>query len=79
MLGTLEVLQRGAKRETSVKYLKRTKGCSSKKATWPTAQMKCLYTSAQSMGNKQELEATMLLESYNLADIPETLWDQSRD
>ena len=77
MLGTLEVVQRGAKRETSVKYLKRTKGCSSKKVTWPTAQMKCLYTSAQSMGSmgskQEELEATVLLESYNLVAIPETL------
>lgn len=52
--------------------------CSSKKVTHPTAQLKCLYTNACSMGNKQEeLEATMLLESYNLVAITETWWDKS--
>jgi len=50
-----------------VKYPKGNKGCSSKKVTQPTVQMKCLYTNAHNMGNKQEeLEATMLLESYDL-------------
>jgi len=44
-------------------------GCSSK-VTQLTAQMKCLYTNAHSKGNKQEeLEATMLLESYYLAAL----------
>ena len=34
----------------------------------------------QSMGNKQEeLEATMLLESYDLVVITETWWDKSID
>ncbi|KAK4807116.1 hypothetical protein QYF61_018457, partial [Mycteria americana] len=48
--------------------------------TRPTAQLKCLYTNACSMGNKQEeLEATMLLESYNLVAITETWWDESHD
>jgi len=41
--------------------------------TKPTAQMKCLYTNACSMGNTQEeLEATMLLESYDLIALTET-------
>ena len=32
------------------------------------------------MGNKQEeLEATMLLESYNVVAITETWWDESHD
>ena len=44
----------GANRETPVKYLKRMKGCSSMKVTYPTAQLKYLYTSAYSVGNKQE-------------------------
>ncbi|GAB0203436.1 hypothetical protein GRJ2_002809200 [Grus japonensis] len=76
--GAPEVI--GANRETLVKYLKGIKGCSSKKVTWPTAQLKCLYTNAHSMGNKQEeLEATVLLESYDLVAITETWWDKSHD
>ena len=70
----------GANRETAVKYLKGIKGCSSKKVTRPTAQLKCLYTNARSMGNKQEeLEATMLLEIYDPVAITETWWDESHD
>ncbi|PKU36737.1 nipped-b-like protein [Limosa lapponica baueri] len=43
-----------------------------------TAQLKCLYTNARSTGNKQEeLEATMLLESYDIVAITETWWDES--
>ena len=54
--------------------------CSSKKVTQTTAQLKCLYTNACSMGNKQEeLEATVPLESYNLVAITETWWDKSHD
>jgi len=63
-----------------VKYLKGIKECSSKKVTRPTAQLKYLYTNAHSMGNKQEeLEATVLLESYDLVSITETWWDQCHD
>jgi len=63
---------------TPLKYLKGIKGCSSKKATRPTAQLKCLYTNARSRGNQQEqLEATVLLESYNLIVVSETQWDES--
>jgi len=63
-----------------VKHPKGNKWCSSKKVTRPTAQMKCLYTNACSMGNKkEELEATMLLESYDLIAIIETWWDESHD
>ena len=41
---------------------------------------KCLYTNACSMSNKQEeLEATVLLESYDLVAIPETWWEESHD
>jgi len=68
----------GANRKASVKHPKGRKGCSSVNVTWPTAQMKCLYTNARSMGNKQEeLEATMLLESYNLITLTESWWDES--
>ena len=70
----------GANRETPGKCLKGIKGCSSKKVTWPTAQLKCHYTNTCSMGNKQEeLEATVLLESYHLVAITETWWDESHD
>jgi len=70
----------GANKEASVKNLKGNKGCSSVKVTWPTAQMKCLYTNTHSMGNKQEeLEATVLLESHNLIALIETWWDESHD
>jgi len=56
-----------------VQHLNGIKGCSSKKATQLTAQLKCLYVSAHSMGKKQEeLEATVLLESYDLIAITET-------
>ncbi|KAK4831181.1 LOW QUALITY PROTEIN: hypothetical protein QYF61_015913 [Mycteria americana] len=48
----------GAQRETPMKCLKARMGCSSMKETRTTAQLKCLYTNAHSMGNKQEeLEA----------------------
>ena len=50
--GAPEIIE--ANRETPVKYLKGIDGCSSKKVTWLTAQLKYLYTSAYSVGNKQE-------------------------
>jgi len=63
-----------------VKHPKGNKGCSSVKVTWPTAHMKCLYMKVCSTGNKQEeLEATVLLESYNLFALTETWWDESYD
>ena len=70
----------GGSRETPVQYLRGIQVCSSKKVTRPTAQLKCLYTDARSMGNKQEeLEATVLLEHYDLAAVPETWWDECHD
>ncbi|KAM6317647.1 LOW QUALITY PROTEIN: forkhead box protein J1-like [Podargus strigoides] len=63
-----------------MKHLGGIKGCLSKKVTWPPAQLKCLYTSPRSTGSKQEeLEATVLLESYNIVAIPGTSWDESHD
>jgi len=70
----------GANKKIPMKHLKGKKGCSAMKVRRPTAQMKCLYTNACSMGNKQEeLEAIVLLESYNLIAITETWWDESHD
>jgi len=44
------------------------------------AQLKCIYTNAHGMGNKQEeLEAIVQHDSYNLAAITETWWDDSYD
>jgi len=44
------------------------------------AQLKCLYTIAHSMSNKQEeLEAIVQQDSYDLVDITETWWDDSYD
>lgn len=40
-------------RETPVKYLTGIKECFSRKMTRPTAQLRCLYTKAGSMGNRQ--------------------------
>ncbi|KAK4831206.1 hypothetical protein QYF61_016043 [Mycteria americana] len=61
-----------------VKRLKAHKGCSSMKETRTTAQLKCLYTNARSMGNKQEeLEAIVHQENYDMVAIMETWWDDS--
>ncbi|KAK4825246.1 hypothetical protein QYF61_025645, partial [Mycteria americana] len=63
-----------------VKRLKAHKGCSSMKETRTTAQLKCLYTNARSMGNKQEeLEAIVHQENYVMVAITETWWDDSHN
>lgn len=41
--------------------------------------LKCLYTNACCMGNKQELEICVRSQGYNLIAIAETWWDSSRD
>ena len=44
------------------------------------AQLKCVYTNARSMGNKQEeLEAIVWQASHDLVAIMETWWDHSHD
>ena len=44
------------------------------------AQLKCIYTNAHSMGNKQEeLEVIMRQAGYDLVAITETWWDHSPD
>jgi len=44
------------------------------------AQLKCIYTSAGSMGNKQEeLEDIVQQDSYDLVVIIEMWWDDSHD
>ena len=53
---------------------------SSDKAMRPIAKLKCLYTNAHSMGNKQEeLEAVVQLGKYDLIAIMETWWDESHN
>jgi len=45
-----------------------------------TAQLKCIYTNAYRMGNKQEeLEAIVQQGSYDLVAITEIWWDDSHD
>jgi len=40
-----------------------------------TAHLKCIYSNARSMGNKQEeLEAIVQQDSYDLVAITETFW-----
>ena len=50
------------------------------KETRTTAELKCLYTNACSMGNKQgELEAIVQQENYYMVAITETCWDDSHN
>ena len=45
-----------------------------------TAQLKCIYTNACSMGNKpDELEAIVQQDGYDLVAITEAWWDSSHD
>ena len=45
-----------------------------------TAQLKCVFTNARSVGNKQEeLEDIVGQDSYDLVAITETWWDDSHD
>ncbi|KAK4830584.1 hypothetical protein QYF61_011819 [Mycteria americana] len=51
-----------------------------KKVTGSIAQLKCLYTNARSMGNKQEeLEGIVQQENYDIVAITETWWDDSHN
>ena len=46
----------------------------------PIAKLKCLYTSARSMGNKQEELETMAQQGkYDLIAITEIWWDESHN
>ena len=64
--GSTEAIGKG-NREAEGKYSEGLKELSSKKATRPTAQLKCLYMNAHSSGNKQEeLEATIVLDNYDI-------------
>ncbi|CAM4502766.1 unnamed protein product [Lepidochelys kempii] len=45
-----------------------------------TGYLKCLYTNAQSLGNKQgELEVLVMSRNYDMIGITETWWDNSHD
>ncbi|GAB0208671.1 hypothetical protein GRJ2_003332800 [Grus japonensis] len=44
------------------------------------AQLKCIYTNAHSMGNKQEhLETIVQQENYDIVAVTETWWDDSHN
>ena len=50
------------------------------KSVGTSAHLKCMYTNAHSMGNKQEeLEAVMKQENSDVVAITETWWDVSHD
>ena len=52
----------------------------SSKVVCQKAQLKCLYTHAHSIGNKQEeLETVMCLENYSPAAMTEMWWDDSHN
>ena len=58
---------------TKGKYFKEIKKLSSRKLKRPTAQLMCLYTSTHNLRNKLEkLEATVLLENYDVVAVTET-------
>lgn len=56
-------------RKTEGKHCRGIKELSSKKVTRPGAQLKCLYANIHRLGNKPELEATVLLENHNAIAI----------
>lgn len=64
-------------------HSKGVSGCGESSDTPPgehggsTASLKCLYTNAQSWGNKQELQIYAWSESHNLTAVSETWWDSS--
>jgi len=59
--------------ENQGKCLKRIKELSFKEVIRAAAQLKCLYTNAYSLGNKQEeLEATVLLENHDIVVVTKT-------
>jgi len=63
----------GINRETPVNCLKGIRTSFSKKGMWPIVQLKCLYTSASKVGNKEEqLVATAQMKNYDLIAITET-------
>ncbi|KAK4827657.1 hypothetical protein QYF61_020429 [Mycteria americana] len=53
---------------------------SPEKVAGSVAQLKCIYTNARSMGNKQEeLEAIVQQENYGIVAIMKTWWDDSHN
>lgn len=62
----------GSNRKIPVNFPKGIRNSSSKKVTWLTAHMKCLYTNTHSMGNQQEeLETIEQLGNSDLIAITE--------
>ncbi|GAB0195784.1 hypothetical protein GRJ2_002043700 [Grus japonensis] len=70
----------GTNRETLGEYIKRIPAAPANKSASSGTKLKCLYTNARSMGNKQEeLETCARLQGYDLIGITETWWDRSYD
>ncbi|KAK4824014.1 hypothetical protein QYF61_009605 [Mycteria americana] len=57
-----------------------TRAFPSKKGTGSIAQLKCIYTNACSMGNKEEeLEAIVQQKNYDIVAVTETWWGDSHN
>ncbi|GAB0182786.1 hypothetical protein GRJ2_000743900 [Grus japonensis] len=62
------------------RYIKRIPATPANKSASLGAQPKCLYTNAQSIGNKkEELQTCVCLQGCDLIGIRETWWDSSYD
>ncbi|RMC22218.1 hypothetical protein DUI87_00529 [Hirundo rustica rustica] len=53
----------------------RPKGGNPELGVKSVAQLRCMYTNARSMGNKQELEAMVQQQSCDVVTIMEMWWD----
>lgn len=55
------------------------KASSHKKVAGSIAQLRCIYTNAYSMGNKEELEAIMQQQNHYIVASTDTWWDDSHN
>lgn len=63
------------RRKNTLELSHRIREGSSKKVMQLVAQAKCLYTNVCNTANKQEMEAMVQSENYDLIAIMETWWD----
>lgn len=69
----------GNSREKPQSFPKQFQEGSSEKVMLLIAWLKCIYSNAYSLGDKQDLEVMAQLENYDLIVIVEMLWDDSHD
>jgi len=64
--------------ENQGQYLKGMRELPFEEVTRSATQLKCFYTNARSLRNKQkDLDTTMMLENHNVVVISKTWWDDS--